>query len=772
MARNRMTSLQTLARRHDLDPLIARIPFDKLKFASRIGKQMKKPLRRTIFLFALVFASALGFSSGWAAETRFALVIGNDEYKVARLATPANDAGLMASALQAAGFTVTGARNLDQATLRESFREFLGQVAAAGPDAVAFVYLAGLGLQFEGDNYFVPVDADIQRDVDVPLQSIRVSDLLQPLAALPGRVKIVVLDAAKQNPFVPSGRPLASGLALVDPIPAMAIAFNAAPGTVGPQEQGPYGAYATSLTEMIAAGGLSLDDILARVRLRVSDLTQGAEVPWSVSAINGPFFMTELAAGAPPPPNVMPLAEIRSKPIREFPNAEDAYAAALERDSLEGYQQFLSIYPNTPYSHRVAAMLAIRREEIVWRRCVLANTPPAYWSYLRRYPRGPHAWDARRRLALIGAAPEPPHEFVLYDFGVPPPPPEEFAYIDRTVVIFEGPGYLPPPPPPLFFLPPRPREFGFLPPPPSPRERFGLPLPGPTVMPTFVRPPPAVALRPAPGAPPGPPGSHAPVSVSLPAAVVHGGPPSGGAESHRLGAAGGAIGVPSPPPAAAPPATALGKPAPLPPPAPPTGPTPTVAKPSPLPAPHPGPLPTVGKPAPTPPPPPAVGAAPALGKPVPPPPVPPSPPPAATTLPAVGKPVPPPPVPPPPATTVPTVGKPAPPPPPPQTGPAATVAKPAPLLPHPAPSPTVAKPAPPPPPPPPPPSPGPAALKPAPPPPPPPPPPAATVAKPAPPPPPPSPPPPGPAAAKLPPGKPPAKPACPAGQTLTPQGCK
>jgi len=134
---------------------------------------------------AVILALAFGQRTGHA-EMRFALVIGNDEYKAARLATPANDAGLVADALQAAGFTVTGARNLDQATLRDSFREFLDQVSAAGPDAVALVYLAGFGLQFEGENYFIPVDADIQRDVDVPLQAIRISDFTQPLAALPG----------------------------------------------------------------------------------------------------------------------------------------------------------------------------------------------------------------------------------------------------------------------------------------------------------------------------------------------------------------------------------------------------------------------------------------------------------------------------------------------------------------------------------------------------------------------------------------------------------
>jgi hypothetical protein len=185
--------------------------------------------KRTAILLLLVTAVVvLGQRAGYAQETRFALVVGNDEYKAGKLATPANDAGLIADALQTAGFTVTGARNLDQATLRESFREFLEQVNAAGPDAVALVYLAGYGLQFQGDNYFVPIDADIHRDSDIPLQAIRVSDLTQPLAGLPGRVKIFVLDAARQNPYQGGDRPLASGLALVEPIPARLHRMNRA----------------------------------------------------------------------------------------------------------------------------------------------------------------------------------------------------------------------------------------------------------------------------------------------------------------------------------------------------------------------------------------------------------------------------------------------------------------------------------------------------------------------------------------------------------------
>jgi uncharacterized caspase-like protein len=245
------------------------------KFQRLMAARWVKSLRLATLLLALT----LGQRAGHAAEMRFALVIGNDEYKSAKLATPANDAGLVANALTAAGFTVTGARNLDQATLRESVREFLGQVAAAGPDAVAVIYLAGFGVQFAGENYYVPVDADLARDVDVPLQAVRISDFAQPLATLPARVKIIVLDAARQNPFAQGGEPLASGLALVDPAPGMVIAFNAAPGTIGPEEPGPYGAYATALTEMIAAGGLSLDDVFARLRLRVSEVTMAAKSP-------------------------------------------------------------------------------------------------------------------------------------------------------------------------------------------------------------------------------------------------------------------------------------------------------------------------------------------------------------------------------------------------------------------------------------------------------------------------------------------------------------
>ena len=84
-----------------------------------------------------------------------------------------------------------------------------------------------------GDNYFVPVDAQINRDADVPIDALRISDFAHALAQTPGKARIIVLDAARPNPYASQGSPLAPGLALVDPEPGELIAFNAKRGHSG-----------------------------------------------------------------------------------------------------------------------------------------------------------------------------------------------------------------------------------------------------------------------------------------------------------------------------------------------------------------------------------------------------------------------------------------------------------------------------------------------------------------------------------------------------------
>lgn len=417
-----------------------------------------------------VFAGA---STPAAAQTapnpRIALVVGESTYADQTLATPANDAALVAQTLQAAGYDVVGARDLDEKSLRAAMRDFLAKAAAIGPDTQAFVYFSGRGVQYEGDNFLVPVDAQIARDSDVPIEAVRVADFTHALAAEPGQARIVVLDAARANPYAGQGSPLAGGLALVDPDPGVLIAFNASPGSVAAEEAGPYGVYAKTFAGAMREGGLPIDDVLAQTRVGVNQQTRGAQLPWSVSKLTAPYFVFERAADAPPPPAEAALADVAKRPLRSF-SVDAAYAVAIQRDTLVGYQEFLAAYPTGLQAKRVRAILAARREALFWRRAVTQDNPRAYWTYLRRYPHGPHVADAERRLAILSARYEPPADFAPVDYDdLPPPPPDEYVYADQPVFVFGGPDFGPPPPPPPYgFVADEGDDWRRLPPPPPP----------------------------------------------------------------------------------------------------------------------------------------------------------------------------------------------------------------------------------------------------------------------------------------------------------------
>ena len=435
-----------------------------------------------VFAALLILASIafLGRSAVEAQQAapnpRIALVIGNATYRDAALATAANDAGLVAETLQAAGFDVVGARDLDGQSLRTAFRDFLQKAAAAGPDMQAFVYLSGRAVQYAGDNYFVPVDAVINRDADVPIEAMRVSDFSHALAATPGRARIIVLDAARANPYAAQGSPLAPGLALVDPERGELIAFNAAPGTLAGDEEGPYGVYAKTLAGAIRQGGVDIAQAFDQTRVLVNTETQGALLPWSASKLDGPFYVFERDAEAPPATGPT-WAQMERRPISSFPVAE-AYAAALERDTIEGYREFLAAYPHSDQANRVRAILAVRREAAFWRRTVSAGTPRAFWTYLRVYPRGAHVADARRRLAMLSAAFEPRADFQPETFAdLAAPPPEELAYEQQPIYAFDDFGP-PPPPPPVQYVYVEDDDWRDLPPPPPPAAIGVLPVLG------------------------------------------------------------------------------------------------------------------------------------------------------------------------------------------------------------------------------------------------------------------------------------------------------
>jgi len=408
-----------------------------------------------------------------AANPRIALVIGEQSYADAQLPTAANDAGLIAEVLQAAGFDVVGARDLDQKSVREALRDFLDKANAAGPDMQAFVYFSGRGLQYAGDNFLVPIDARIARASDAPIEAVKLSDFTHALAAAPGLARVVVVDGARANPYAQQGEPLAGGLALVEPEANSILAFNAAPGAIGVDESEGYGVYAKTLAGLLRQGGVDIRDVLGETRVAVNEKTQGAQIPWSAGKLDAPYFLFEQAADAPPVVVKRPPAK---KPLKDL-SAEDAYEVAVDRDTLDGYEDFLRAHARSQQAKRIAAIIAARREALYWRRTLDQNSPRAYWTYLRRYPHGPHAYDADRRLDVLAARHEPPQDFRVMEYeDLPPPPREELIYADRPVYYFGGDDYGPPPPhPPRGYYAEDDDNWRDLPPPPPPTAAGVLP---------------------------------------------------------------------------------------------------------------------------------------------------------------------------------------------------------------------------------------------------------------------------------------------------------
>ena len=146
-----------------------------------------------------------------SAQQRIALVIGNAAYPKGPLQTSLADGGLVAEALTSIGFEIVEGADVNSGDMRRLFGEFLAKVNAAGPDTIAFVYYNGYALQFEGDNYLIPVDAQLNRDSDIPIQGVRLFDMLRPLADTPATTKIVVLDATHPMPFQIQGQPNRAG---------------------------------------------------------------------------------------------------------------------------------------------------------------------------------------------------------------------------------------------------------------------------------------------------------------------------------------------------------------------------------------------------------------------------------------------------------------------------------------------------------------------------------------------------------------------------------
>jgi hypothetical protein len=234
---------------------------------------------------------------------RVALVIGNSRYlSVGRLANPGNDATLMAASLKASGFALIGGDaqlDLDKARFDAALAEF-GR-AIAGVEVVLFYY-SGHGLQVDGTNFLVPVDAKPKRREDLDFQMVSADLVLRQMTGSGTRLNILILDACRNNPFSGSGlRSGGGGLAEMKAPEGTLISYSTQPGAVALDGTGRDSPFTLALAAAMRQPGLDVFRMFNQAGLDVNKTTGGQQEPWlSASPIEGEFFFAA-PAGAPVP---------------------------------------------------------------------------------------------------------------------------------------------------------------------------------------------------------------------------------------------------------------------------------------------------------------------------------------------------------------------------------------------------------------------------------------------------------------------------------------
>jgi uncharacterized caspase-like protein len=224
-------------------------------------------------------------------EQKTALVIGNGGYKSGPLKNAVNDALDMAATLSEKGFTVILKQNASRADMRDAIREFASEISKGG---VGLFYYSGHGLQVDGINYLVPVDANIEMKAEVAEECISAATVLRVMEYSNNRINIIILDACRNSPFRSFSRSDEQGITKMDPPKGAKqgsiIAFATAPGDVASDGDGRNGFYTAKLLKYINTPGLTLEEVFKKVRIEVSAESNGRQIPWENNSLTGDFF--------------------------------------------------------------------------------------------------------------------------------------------------------------------------------------------------------------------------------------------------------------------------------------------------------------------------------------------------------------------------------------------------------------------------------------------------------------------------------------------------
>ena len=224
--------------------------------------------------------------------SRVALVIGNAAYPddSQLLPQPIKDALAMAEELRRAGFEVIAGEDVNRQKLAALLNRFKDKIQKG---STALVFFSGYGIQSGKQSYLLPIDARIWAEADVKRDGVTIELILTDMDSAGAAVKLVIIDAARRNPFERRFRGLSTGLApLVPPAGTLAI-FSAAPDKVVNDSDGANSLFITELLKEMRTPGLSAEAIFNSAQKDVARASKNEQLPWVSSSLADDFFFTK-----------------------------------------------------------------------------------------------------------------------------------------------------------------------------------------------------------------------------------------------------------------------------------------------------------------------------------------------------------------------------------------------------------------------------------------------------------------------------------------------
>ena len=246
---------------------------------------------RLFFLLSLVVTTGLLSFSALSQQrpARVALVIGNASYPDAStpLATTLRDARTLADEFRRSEFDVDLKENAGKEDMRAAIDAFTGKIRNG---MTALFYFNGFGIQVARQTYLIPVNAQVWTEADVRRDGVSIDAVLAEMHRKGAKVKIVIIDAARRNPFERRFRTTAAGLAAIDAPEGTLAMYSAAPGKVINDGPGPTSLFVSELIKEMRAPNLTAEEVFNRARIGVSRASNNEQVPWVASSLVDEFY--------------------------------------------------------------------------------------------------------------------------------------------------------------------------------------------------------------------------------------------------------------------------------------------------------------------------------------------------------------------------------------------------------------------------------------------------------------------------------------------------